>query len=544
MKSRSLATILSIKLAVMTVVLSIIVCIAIDFYVSKRMQIKIGNSLVNTAHHISNQLDQFMWSRMHELKILLALEDIQSGVDHNKIYIIINQLKESFPFFSWIGFTDTKGKVLAATDNFLFGQDISSRPVFKEGIRGRFIGDVHEAVLLAKLFTDAPDDHIQFVDISYPVLNRSGEISGVLAAHLNWEWAKELIETLHRSLFNYTEIFILSKKDNTVLLGHDDYIGKSLDNFFADSPVDFRGQWMLKTWPDGKEYLTGVVQSAGYDDYPGLGWIVLVRQPVNIAYDDISYIQTYIIYCGLLFVIIFIFLGYFIAKGITKPLNELAVAANHIRQGESLDFPKHFGIKEIESLKCALFNMVDRLNTSELAFNKMQIVAMTDPLTSLNNRASFSLYIEKCIKNIQEHESISVLYIDLDGFKKVNDIYGHHIGDMLLVEVSARLVKCVCEQECIFRIGGDEFVIILNTLRGVEEKTICSVGNNIIKEINISFNIRGNIVHIGCSIGCAIWPKNGYEVNDIIQKADKALYISKITGRNRLTFYNDISQCI
>lgn len=106
--------------------------------------------------------------------------------------------------------------MLAATDGILLGENLSERPVYQEGIKGKFIGDVHNAVLLAKLLPNPTGEPLQFVDISFPLKDSKGHIQGVLAAHLSWEWAKEVEESVLAPLKREEkdiEFFIVSKKN-------------------------------------------------------------------------------------------------------------------------------------------------------------------------------------------------------------------------------------------------------------------------------------------------------------------------------------------
>lgn len=147
--------------------------------------------------------------------------DMYNKKRHDFRKLLLNQLQDSFPTFSWVGFMNLKGNVLASTDGILRGENLSERPVYQEGIKGKFIGDVHDAVLLAKLLPNPTGEPLQFVDISFPLKYKNGEIAGVLAAHLSWAWAKEVEKSVLEPLKHEEkdiEMFIVSQKENTVLL--------------------------------------------------------------------------------------------------------------------------------------------------------------------------------------------------------------------------------------------------------------------------------------------------------------------------------------
>ncbi|MDF2536114.1 MAG: diguanylate cyclase, partial [Bacillales bacterium] len=115
-----------------------------------------------------------------------------------------------------------------------------------------------------------------------------------------------------------------------------------------------------------------------------------------------------------------------------------------------------------------------------------------------------------------------------------NDTHGHHIGDLLLQEVGRRLSK-VAAGQFVSRLGGDEFVIVLKLPAIQSHMTGKNIAGEIIRSINEEFYLEGKFANVGCSIGIAVWPLDGGTVEEILKKADKALYVSKSSGKNRLT---------
>lgn len=349
MNTKRLGTKITLWFAGMMIVLILLFCAVIGYYTSKKTQAEIGKDLTSTAVIISSRLDQFMWSRSHELEILLAMEPIRSGQNPAEAEKLLNQLKVSFPAFSWIGLLDNHGQVQAATDGILRGQNISMRPVFSEGIKGNFIGDVHEAVLLAAAMPCETGEPMRFVDISKPVRDSQGKTIGILASHLNWNWADTAIVDITNFLPAKKDIvtYVISKDDHRVLLGPKEEIGKALNLDSLTKATTQDTAWLLETWPDGKKYLSGFACSQGYRDYPGLGWIILVRQPVETAYASIMETQFFIVGWGLLFTVICMFLIWLLSQKITTPLNELSLAASKLKQGEHIPIHKYTSFQEL-----------------------------------------------------------------------------------------------------------------------------------------------------------------------------------------------------
>ncbi|MCQ4085369.1 diguanylate cyclase domain-containing protein [Saccharibacillus sp. JS10] len=507
---------------------------------TKAIEQEIGVSLAGTAYQMSDKLDNFMWSRASEVKLLTELDLLKQASDPKAIQTLLDQLQSSFPSFSWIGFMDTKGDVLAGTDGILVGKNIAERPVFQEGIKGFFTGDVHEAVLLAKLLPNPNKEPLQFVDVSYAVKNDKGVTVGVLAAHLSWEWAKEVERTLltpeieHNKNF---ELFIVSKKDNTVLLGPDGWVGQPLDLDSVKNAQNGSNSWRLEQWDDGKKYLTGYAYGDGYLDYPGLQWTVLVRQPESVAFAPVNQIRLDVAIAAALASILFIGMGLVTAEFISRPIRALTTAADRIRKGDDTEIPETKGFKDIRSLSRALRSLLDSLLRTEHALGHMENAALRDQLTELPNRLALERYLEKTIESFDPtHETLSFMYLDLDGFKKVNDTLGHQVGDMLLKKVAQRLQKVTSKGGITVRLGGDEFLLITRSPIENAYTEAEQIATETLKLINNPFIVEMNQLSIGCSIGVAFYTRLNQNVMDVIHTADECLYLSKKDGKNRVTF--------
>ncbi|KUP05952.1 diguanylate cyclase [Bacillus coahuilensis p1.1.43] len=535
-----LRTFVALLFAVIIILLTVSLSYFIGQQSSEKVTAEIGNSLSTTAYQMADKLDFFMWSREGEIEVLSELEALKDLNNIEEMSNLLEQLQESFPAFSWVGITDKDGKVIAATDNILKGADISMRPVYMEGIKGRFIGDVHDAVLLADLLPNPSGEPMKFVDISRAIENDEGEPIGVLAAHLSWDWSKQVERDLLRPLENYlrgAEVFIISKADDTVLLGPSKMVGSKLELRSIQQAQNGKNDWQLETWPDEKEYVTGYAYGQGYQNYEGLGWTVLVRIPKEIAYQPLEDLQQSILLIGLGFAVLFSFLGWYLSGFFTKPLRKITISANQLMLGQNVEIPEYKGIKDIEILSTTLRDLVSSLVKSVKDLNDMESLAHHDKLTGLYNRIYLDTYIEKESKQaIINRNTLTYLFLDLDGFKLVNDQYGHEAGDVLLKEVANRLTQSISLNDQAFRIGGDEFLLILHTSEHNYRDVANKIGDEVIHRLNLPFELPQGAVHIGCSIGAAVWKSEEQDGIDIIRYADEALYESKRTGKNKLTF--------
>lgn len=167
----------------------------------------------------------------------------------------------------------------------------------------------------------------------------------------------------------------------------------------------------------------------------------------------------------------------------------------------------------------------------------MRHMAQYDALTSLPNRALFSDRLQQAFAAAKRgHEHFALMFIDLDKFKPINDTYGHAVGDLLLNEAAQRMQQCVRQSDTVARIGGDEFVVLLSSLK--EDQDAQDVAEKIRHALNIPFQLSGHTLHISSSIGVAIYPEHGTNEKELVKNADIAMYYAKENGRNNVTLYH------
>lgn len=167
---------------------------------------------------------------------------------------------------------------------------------------------------------------------------------------------------------------------------------------------------------------------------------------------------------------------------------------------------------------------------------KVEFIAYHDNLTLLPNRRS----LENNINNsIEKKISFALLFVDLDGFKIVNDTLGHDTGDLLLKEIAKRFKESLRKSDNVFRVGGDEFAIIIEYFN--DEEVISLIAKKVIKNINEPILIDDNVLSVGCSIGIAKFPQDGLDLESLLKHSDIAMYKAKQDGKNRFVFFtNDL----
>ncbi len=181
------------------------------------------------------------------------------------------------------------------------------------------------------------------------------------------------------------------------------------------------------------------------------------------------------------------------------------------------------------------FADISRLKESE---ERLERQAHFDPLTELPNRLLFRDRLHQAlVQSDRDGRKAGLLFLDLDGFKGINDNFGHRVGDKLLFEVGRRLLKCVRRGDTVARIGGDEFTVVMS---GVSQaRQVVGVARRIINAFSRPINIERNEVFVTVSIGVSIYPDDGIDVDLLLKNADTAMYHAKEQGKNNFQFFSE-----
>lgn len=342
-----------------TLLLSIVLSIVVGYVSSLQLENTIQQSLHELAFQMADKLDRGMFERYRDIQIAATLDTVhQPTASPTTQRGLLETLQTTYPNYAWIGLTDSQGVVTASTGGLLEGKDVSQRPWYQQALADPYVGDVHEAKLLAKLLPNPGGEPLRFVDVSVPVKDLQGRFTGVLGAHLSWDWAKEVQQSLlapveqHRQV----EIFILDRT-NQILLYPAEFTGdRSTPPLTLTDLASTSNHRLFQP----KHYLYSAVQSQGYRDYPGLGWQVYVRQPALVALAPARALQRQVLGVGIGFGLLVALWSVWRSRRISAPILRLAAAGDAIQKGNmDVTIPLFRRQDEIGLLSRSLHGLVE-----------------------------------------------------------------------------------------------------------------------------------------------------------------------------------------
>ena len=409
---------------------------------------------------------------------------------------------------------------------------------------------MHQALLLAKALPPEPGGGtLQLIDFSEPVQDNHGATRGVLGAHVNWNWAAGVLQTMQPSNAAQMRLEILIvNRDNTII--HPQKAGVS-----AVLPASLNTQlnFSQDVWSDGVNYVSSTVPILDGSPERTMGWRIVVRQPVEEAFYKLREIQEVLLVTALISGTVFLALVWWGAVLISRPLKELALHARSIEQGdETKPLTATSSARELHDLVQALQGMANTLlqrknalaqsnavleqtvaeRTAALQRSNQELHELSrhDALTGVFNRlaAKERLYAEFArMKRAQT--PYAVLMMDIDYFKRVNDTYGHDTGDKVLQAVSRVLQTQLRETDFLARFGGEEFIALLPNI-GLQSAG--EVAEKLRAAVALAPSATGHPITL--SIGLAMASTKDASEDDAVQRADGFLYRAKNAGRNRV----------
>lgn len=626
-----------------------------------------SNLLSLLVQNISHEFDTLMQNRAKEIQFIASSYEVQSQtIGLAKKRALFEKIKHSYKYYAWIGMTDTDGNIIAGTDNLLVGKNVKKRDWFINGSKGLHMGDVHDAFLLAKIMPKPKWDDLplRLVDISAPIYDEKGKFLGVICAHLGWDWAFEIRNSILKRLGNKHIDILVLKHDSSLLLGSSKLPSSSVDLSKQASYLESKKQSHGTTkelWPDTKEVYVTAFANNNPKKTDNIQWIVIARENMSIIQKQIDTLGSHIILVLLVTGLFLIIMIIVISNRLTKPIVTISKYAEdilHDKEDIALPpFPKNI---EANILSETLNKLIGRLqyklkkektyvsqlkiferiideapmgiiitdeNNDIMSLNKAyeditgyrkeELLGKnpnllssglqnkdyyTNMWTKLHNDFQWQGEIRNKRKNgeiiselltigaIQENNAIknyiaifsditqmkkaqeqllylsrydsltkvynrgytqevlnhyldkndvdtcSVIYIDLDGFKRINDSLGHTVGDTVLSTISQRIVK-ESNGTDLGRIGGDEFLLLIPGIS--DRKSLLQIAQGILESIKKPIVAKEYKLNVSATLGIASFPQDADDSDSLIQAADIAMYSikRKKAFKEKITFF-------
>jgi diguanylate cyclase (GGDEF)-like protein len=379
---------------------------------------------------------------------------------------------------------------------------------------------------------------------------------GVLGVHGYWEWINEMIQTLMPAAAHaqQLEVFIFDKAGQLIHAPAEQQallqkLGQTLpDPSFARVPADGQnpGAPPVLRWVDDKKYLTAHTRMHARNAESDLGWHIVARMPVDIAFAEAEQAVQRAMLGGLAAALIAAFLAWLAARRLSEDLDALARAARDLEAGKpGAEIPAAQSSREVRRLSSALRRMTHRLlaaneameaqvqlRTQQLedANRELDLQARSDPLTGLLNRRGFDAQMTYALALARRSgRPLSLITVDVDHFKRINDTHGHDVGDEVLQRLAHTLAQRLRDSDVVARLGGEEFAALLpdTDLEGARAIAQALVD----AQAALTDPVVGRIT---VSAGVSTLRGADDTAQRLLRRGDEALYEAKGQGRNRV----------
>ncbi|WP_341523742.1 diguanylate cyclase [Pseudomonas sp. G.S.17] len=476
------------------------------------------------ASYVAQDVDSKILQRQRLLERLAADMSQVSLAEPGQLQAWLNERYDYQTLFSGIAVINTQGRLLTSAP-LLDGQrdpDYAERDYLQAALAGR-----------PSVGSPQPDTagNGPLIPIAVPVKKPNGEIAAVLVGSTALAAAGFLDSLFHNRMgetgSGFALVFPRDKQfveSSQLPMTLKPVAEPSVDTLNDRAMAGFRGAGVTVN-AEGTEEVAAMASVAS------AGWYVVARVPGSEAFATVNRLQHFLLKGVLFAVLVF---GTLSALGIYLVFRQLftaAAQADRMTRGEQPLAPLPvIRDDEIGHLISAFNRLLLKLNAKQAELERM---AHHDALTNLPNRAYLSRRLRESLALAQRKQShVGLLFMDLDGFKGINDSLGHDAGDEVLRQVAMRFASVVREADTLARIGGDEFVVLLGDLGPDAETTVSAVAVKCIDVLSTPFYLAGTVCVVGVSIGIS-WGDGNSSESSLLLAADRVMYQVKKTGRGR-----------
>lgn len=527
------------RLIVFGIVIALCTSVARYFFLSEFLRSDLEKVVSSQqealAGYVARDIDYKISERQRMLKELASILPAGLLDQPDELRVWLQKRHEFQPMFSQ-GYFVTDAKGMAVADYPVLPHRSGTSYADRDYIAAALAGKITVGRPVMGRAANQP-----VVPMAAPVTDANGKVLAVLAG---------ITATAAPGFFDLLQQIKIGESGGFLLISpRDEMIVAATNPEFVLKPTAARGtnplhDRALEGWRGSGVTVNaqGVEEIAAVASVAGTGWFVVARLPTAEAFATVKRTQDYIVRNT------FFVIGFFIlimVVGLSLIFRPLARAANHaelMTQGAlplaALPIERD---DEVGHLTGAFNRLLDKLRITQ---GELAEAASHDLLTGLPNRLLLSDRMNQTLARSQRNQTLlAVLFLDLDGFKPINDRFGHKAGDEALVEVAQRLARIVRDADTVARVGGDEFVVVISDLDPVAEiaeSAACAVAQKCIDAIHLPMTIKGESQSLGISIGIAMGHGES-SFDELLSTADSAMYVAKDAGRGRYVLANAAS---
>lgn len=285
---------------------------------------------------------------------------------------------------------------------------------------------------------------------------------------------------------------------------------------------------------EARDRVTTFVAVALNQPQPARRWMLGLSQPRAAILASSQQLGQILIRFVLGFSVAALVVALLLARAMTRPLKQMVVAAGKFaaqRQMGQLPVARRDELGELGRSFAAMQQQISAyLQELESQRRQLQHQVLHDPLTGLANRRLFFEQLEPALARARRHQrGLALLFIDLDGFKQINDNHGHSAGDQVLMQVALQLQAAVRESDLVARLAGDEFVILIEGVDSADsaQRVVAQIRQRLAEPMALG---NGRSVRLAASVGISLYPDHGHNANELVHRADQAMYQAKKGG--------------
>ena len=475
------------------------------------------NSLLrNTiiSEHVTNFIDKNQAVLQSLSMSPNIIEYVQNPTEEGRKYVtkILRDTDDIFNDGNVTALTGADGWQMIRTDDATL-VNLKKRQHFQEAMKGRsYVSDIISSMATGRMV----------VVLEAPVLNMEGTPVGMVQRNFDLIILQDFVKNFDDEEISVVVMDrtgrIIANSDNIVGIGREYSIDNSY-KFILDRIYNSSGVIRLEI--DGEDCI------ATYSRNMETGWMIVTVRPYHYILDQVYDKAVKAVIFGMIMLFVGTLMAYLLTIRVTKPIIEMTEVVDEIVSGKvPANKLEVKGDDEFKQVAVA----VNKLRSERDAY---QLESELDRLTELFNKKTMENLCKMKLKTFNENETSNIFMafyiIDLDHFKEVNDLLGHQFGDKVLVEFAKGLRKIFRPNDCIGRFGGDEFVVIVDSLPNME---VVIRKAEQIKQIAYNLTVEGRGKFVTASIGIAIAPQNGRDYDSLFASADKAVYHVKNSGKN------------